>query len=214
MSEATTMGLTAHSGHHRLLVIVAGGVAAFEGYDLASDGVTIPSVLGSDLEVTPQLAGYVGSLPATGMLVGAGLCALVIGSIGGRRLLFTGSGLFSVGMPACAVVRDFDLLAVSRAAVGTGMGIVPATLVVRRRSDEVRGPAIGWALSIGRLGATVGPTMGSPILSSSLEVQWNFYLFAVPGAVGAVLAACVPTITSRRSAVSPSAAEAVAVRTA
>src|SRR6202007_2730693 len=64
MSEATTMGLTAHSGHHRLLVIVAGGVAAFEGYDLASDGVTIPSVLGSDLEVTPQLAGYVGSLAA------------------------------------------------------------------------------------------------------------------------------------------------------
>ncbi|MDQ2738533.1 MAG: MFS transporter, partial [Actinomycetota bacterium] len=54
-------------------------------------------------------------------------------------------------------------------------------------------PGIGWALSVGRLGAIFGPTMGAWILSSGLGVHWNFYLFAVPGVLGAVLAALVPT---------------------
>jgi AAHS family benzoate transporter-like MFS transporter len=38
--------------------------------------------------------------------------------------------------------------------------------------------------------------MGAAILSSSLGVGWNFYLFAVPGLVGAGLAALVPMIRS------------------
>ena len=40
--------------------------------------------------------------------------------------------------------------------------------------------------------------MGAAILSSQLPVQWNFYLFAVPGVLGAVLAALVPAVRARR----------------
>ncbi|MFC9424332.1 MFS transporter [Streptomyces sp. NPDC056987] len=70
-------------------------------------------------------------------------------------------------------------------------------LVVTRYPDELRGPGIGWALSIGRLGAILGPSLGGWILSCGLDARWNFYLFAVPGVIGAVLAACVPAVRSR-----------------
>jgi AAHS family benzoate transporter-like MFS transporter len=60
--------------------------------------------------------------------------------------------------------------------------------------DDLRGPGIGWALAVGRLGALLGPALGGWILASQLEMQWNFYLFAIPGVVGAVAAAFMHNI--------------------
>ncbi len=423
MPLTTTSVIAAGTGRERALLLIAGGFAALEGYDLASYGVTIPSLLQSDLEVTKQSAGHVGSLLAIGMLVGAGLCAILIRRLGSRRLLFAGAGLFSVGTLGCALVHTFDLFGIARTVVGIGIGIVlptltayvadvsepsrrsrnvgammagyaggallsallasallpeqswrwiyalgalpalvllplavrvlpesphtpatgvparrndlggllalfgpgvwPATLlfwavsfcglllvfgistwlptimqaagyslgssllqasamwvgagvgmvaggalanrlgiksvvvvaflagsvallvmtvkpplallfvamfvsglgfigsqvltnafIVTRYPDELRGPAIGWALSVGRIGAILGPTMGSAILTSSLDVKWNFYLFAIPGVVGALLAACVPVIAVRRSAAPQPRPESAAARTA
>ncbi len=407
MTTFTASGAGARTGRERTILLVAAAFAALEGFDLASYGVTIPALLQSGLGVTKDSAGHVGSLLAVGMLVGAGLCALLIRRVGSRPLLFVGASLFSAGMLACALATTFDHFAVARTVVGVGIGIVLPTLTAyvadmsapHRRSrnvgimmagyaggalssallasailpdtswrwiyavgavpavvlvplairvlptpptvsastttrrndlggllalfgpgvwiatllfwavsfcglllvfgistwlptimqaagyslgssllqtaamwvgaavgmvaggtlaerfgikrivvisflagavallllssnpplflvfaatfasglgfigsqvltnafivthypDDLRGPAIGWALSIGRIGAIVGPTMGSAILTSSLDVKWNFYLFAIPGAIGAVLAACVPAIVLKRS---------------
>jgi AAHS family benzoate transporter-like MFS transporter len=410
MTAYAPVGLGARTGRERTVLLIAGGFAGLEGFDLASYGVTIPSLLQSHLAPTKQSIGHVGSLLAVGMLVGAGLCALLIRRFGSRRLLFVGAGLFSLGMLACALVSSFDQFAAARTAVGVGIGIVLPTLtayvadvsqpdrrsrnvgammagyaggallsallasallpeqswrwiyaigaipavvllplamrllpesphtpttraatggndlggllalfgrgvwvptllfwaisfcglllvfgistwlptimqaagyslgssllqaaamwlgaaagmiaggslaerfgikrvvvtsflagsaallvmssrptlillfgamfvsglgfigsqvltnafIVTKYPDDLRGPAIGWALSIGRIGAIVGPTMGSAILTSSLDVRWNFYLFAIPGLVGALLAACVPVIADRRPSV-------------
>jgi AAHS family benzoate transporter-like MFS transporter len=59
-------------------------------------------------------------------------------------------------------------------------------------ADESRGPGIGWALALGRLGALLGPVLGGWIVASHLELHWNFYLFATPGVVGAIAASLVP----------------------
>jgi MFS family permease len=82
-----------------------------------------------------------------------------------------------------------------------GSQVLTNAFVVTRYPDALRGPAIGWALSVGRLGAITGPVMGAWILSSGLGVQWNFYLFAVPGVLGATLAVLVPVIRAARSTV-------------
>jgi AAHS family benzoate transporter-like MFS transporter len=75
-----------------------------------------------------------------------------------------------------------------------GSQVLTNAFIVTRYPEQLRGPAIGWALSIGRIGAIVGPVMGGAILSSQLGVEWNFYLFAIPGVVGAVLASLVPGV--------------------
>ncbi|MEU0312042.1 MFS transporter [Nocardioides sp. NPDC006273] len=409
MSVRTASSSARRSLSEGPLLLIAAGFAALEGYDLASYGVTVPSLLQSDLGVTKVSAGHVGSLLAVGMLIGAGLCAVLIRRFGSRRLLFAGAGLFSIGTLTCALVQDFGLFGLARMLVGVGIGIVLPTLtayvadvsepsrrsrnvgimmagyaggalmsavlaasllpdyswrwiyaigalpalvllplgfrllpdsphtptsgataggrdlgalrtlfspgvwvatvlfwlisfcglllvfgistwlptimqaagyslgaslsqaaamwvgagvgmvaggaladrigikkvvvvaflagaaalllmstrpplailfilmfvsglgfigsqvltnafIVTRYPDDLRGPAIGWALSVGRIGAIVGPMMGSVILTSGLDVKWNFYLFAIPGLVGALLALCVPVITRRRRA--------------
>jgi MFS family permease len=81
----------------------------------------------------------------------------------------------------------------------SGLGLLSAQVLINafmavRYPDDLRGPGIGWALAVGRLGAILGPALGGWILAGQLDVQWNFYLFAVPAVVGAVAAALVPTI--------------------
>src|SRR4051794_21481763 len=92
MTTDLPAGLGAGTGRERVVLLIAGGFAGLEGFDLASYGVTIPSLLQSHLAPTKQSIGHVGSLLAVGMLVGAGLCALLIRRFGSRRLLFVGAG--------------------------------------------------------------------------------------------------------------------------
>ncbi|MDL4813275.1 MFS transporter [Actinomadura opuntiae] len=81
----------------------------------------------------------------------------------------------------------------------SGLGFIGSqalvnALIVTRYPLALRGTGIGWALSAGRFGAILGPTAGGWILSSGLSIEWNFYLFAVPGLLGAALAAVVPAL--------------------
>ncbi|NUP03968.1 MAG: MFS transporter [Nonomuraea sp.] len=81
----------------------------------------------------------------------------------------------------------------------SGLGFIGSqalvdAFIVTRYPEELRGPGIGWALSVGRFGAILGPAAGGWIMSAQVPVEWNFYLFAVPGLLGAVLAAAVPLL--------------------
>ncbi len=50
-----------------------------------------------------------------------------------------------------------------------------------------RATAVGWSLGVGRLGGILGPAFGGILLSWGLGFQWNFYAFALPGLLGAVV---------------------------
>lgn len=79
-----------------------------------------------------------------------------------------------------------------------GSQVLTNAFIVTRYPDDLRGPGIGWALAVGRLGAIAGPLLGAAVLTSGLSVEWNFHLFVVPGIIGALLAAAVPM--ARRAA--------------
>jgi len=51
---------------------------------------------------------------------------------------------------------------------------------------SIRSTGLGWALGIGRLGAVVGPMLGGFLLASSLALQLNFIVFAIPGVIAAL----------------------------
>jgi AAHS family benzoate transporter-like MFS transporter len=160
-----------------------------------------------------QTAGYsLGSslLQTAAMWVGAGVGMVAGGRVADRVgikpvvvvafLAGSVSLLLMSTRPALAVL--FLLMFVSGLGF-IGSQVLTNAFVVTRYPDALRGPAIGWALSVGRLGAITGPVLGAWILSSGLGVQWNFYLFAVPGVLGASLAALVPVIRAARATPAP-----------
>lgn len=50
----------------------------------------------------------------------------------------------------------------------------------------MRSTALGWALGVGRIGGILGPTLGGILLASSLTLQLNFFVFAIPGVIAAL----------------------------
>ncbi|MFI7706851.1 MFS transporter [Nonomuraea sp. NPDC049480] len=147
-------------------------------------------------------------LQTAAMWVGAGLGMIAGGriadGIGIKPVVATAFLVGSVSLIAMstrpAIVLLFLLMFVSGLGF-IGSQVMTNAFIVNRYPEDVRGAGIGWALSIGRLGAILGPSMGGWILSSQLGVEWNFYLFAIPGLVGATAALLVPVVrASRRSA--------------
>jgi MFS transporter, AAHS family, benzoate transport protein len=164
-----------------------------------------------------QAAGYsLGSslLQTAAMWVGAGLGMVAGGRVADRIgikpvvtvAFLAGAAALVVMSLRPPLVLLFALMFV--AGLGfIGSQVLTNAFIVGHYPAELRGRAIGWALSVGRLGAITGPLLGAAILSSGLGVAWNFYLFAVPGLLGAALAAAVPAVVARRD---PRVGDAVA----
>ncbi|MFI6366331.1 MFS transporter [Nocardia sp. NPDC050630] len=170
-------------------------------------GLLLVFAVGTWLPTIMQANGYsLGSslLQTAAMWLGAGLGMVVGGRIGDKigvqRVVVVAFAVGALSLLGMSVRPPLVLLFLLMFASGLGFigsQVLTNALVVTRYPDELRGPGIGWALSVGRLGAIVGPSLGGVILSSQLDARWNFYLFAIPGVLGAVLAACVPAIRRR-----------------
>ncbi len=102
----------------------------FDGYDLVVYGAVVsqflrdPSQLG---QITPALAGQLGSYALFGVLVGA-LMAGTVGDIIGRRKVMLGSyAWFSIGMAATAMMDTTASFGWMRFITGLGVGALIAT---------------------------------------------------------------------------------------
>ena len=84
-------------------------------------------------------------------------------------------------------------LLIALAGFGTiGTQILVNGYVATYYPADSRATALGWSLGVGRLGAVLGPTFGGWMLASSLGLEWNFYGFAIPAVLGALVIAAVP----------------------
>jgi AAHS family benzoate transporter-like MFS transporter len=84
-------------------------------------------------------------------------------------------------------------LLIAIAGLGTvGTQILVNGYVATHYPAGSRATALGWSLGVGRLGAIVGPLFGGWVLDSGLSLDWNFYGFAVPAVLGALVIAAVP----------------------
>jgi benzoate transport len=55
-------------------------------------------------------------------------------------------------------------------------------------TTDVRSTGIGWAIGLGRLGAVAGPAVAGYLIVAGLDMSQNFYVFAVPTAIGGFVA--------------------------
>ncbi|MGQ1797393.1 MFS transporter [Kocuria oceani] len=151
-----------------------------------------------------QASGYsLGSsmLQTAAMWIGVGIGVIVGGriadAIGPKRVVVAAflTGAISLIVmslnPHVVVLFIFMFL--------SGVGFIGSQILVNgfiltRYPDDMRGPGLAWALSFGRLGAIVGPSLGGWVMTSGLSTEWNFYAFAIPAVIGAIAAAIVPRI--------------------
>jgi len=102
----------------------------FDGYDLVVYGTVVstflrdPSQIG---EVTPALAGALGSYALVGVLVGALLAGSVGDIIGRRKVMLFAYAWFSVGMGVTAMMSSTNAFGLMRFVTGLGVGALVAT---------------------------------------------------------------------------------------
>ena len=53
---------------------------------------------------------------------------------------------------------------------------------------EIRSMGVGWAIGLGRLGAVAGPWVAGYLIAGGLDMAATYYIFAVPMAIGGLLA--------------------------
>lgn len=53
---------------------------------------------------------------------------------------------------------------------------------------EIRSTGVGWAIGLGRFGAVVGPALAGVMIASGVSMAGNFYIFAIPMAIGGIVA--------------------------
>lgn len=135
-----------------------------------------------------------------GTAVGSPLLAWLADRVGPKPVLVGAFLLAVVGIAVLSYPLPLVLLyvAVVFAGIGTvGTQVLINVFVAGRYPVQVRATAIGTALSVGRLGAILGPLYGGTLLAADLPTAWMFYGFAAPALAGAVLVALVPRARSR-----------------
>ena len=102
----------------------------FDGYDLVVYGAVLPTLLGDPGqigEVTPAVAGTLGSYALLGMLFGALIAGAVGDIVGRRRVMLTAYAWFSVGMAITAMTSSTTTFGAMRFITGLGIGALIAT---------------------------------------------------------------------------------------
>jgi AAHS family benzoate transporter-like MFS transporter len=102
----------------------------FDGFDLVTYGAVVPTFLKDPSqigEVTPAVAGTLGSYALLGMLFGALLAGAFGDIIGRRQVMLTAYAWFSVGMAVTAFIASTTTFGIFRFVTGLGMGALIAT---------------------------------------------------------------------------------------
>jgi MFS transporter, AAHS family, benzoate transport protein len=131
MTTATYVGLEARRMRTVVWVVSLATVGLiFDGYDLVVYGTVVstflrdPSHIGN---VTPAIAGMLGSYALVGVLVGALLAGTVADIVGRRKVMLFSYAWFSIGMGLTALTATTAMFGWMRFFTGLGVGALVAT---------------------------------------------------------------------------------------
>lgn len=141
-----------------------------------------------------------------GALAG-GLSGSALADRFGPRWVATGAfavGVVSIGLLAVPLptVVLYVLIAVAGAA-SLGTQIIVFGYVAMHFSSLQRATALGVATGVGRLGAVAGPLVGGYLVTSGIDLGWNFAAFAAVALLGALASVAVPRPTAAEAGSAP-----------
>ena len=170
----------------RTLLAFAFALAILEGYDLASLGVALPSMLEDpSLGLTPALGGIAGAATALGMLIGAALSGVLTHRVGPRWLIIASGILVPLGMTVNAIAPTAGVFIGGRAIVGIGLGIVLPTLlafVADLSRPGRRARNVGIVMAGMALGGLCAPLLATAILPAG-SYRWIFIAGVIPAII-------------------------------
>jgi AAHS family benzoate transporter-like MFS transporter len=157
----------------------------FDGYDLVVYGVVVstflrdPSQIG---QVTPELAGALGSYALIGVLVGALLAGTVGDIIGRRKVMLAAYAWFAIGMAVTALMPTTTLFGLMRFVTGLGVGALVATtgaLVAEYAPAGKKNLATAIAYAGVPIGSLMAALLGILLLGT---IGWRgmFWIGALP----------------------------------
>jgi AAHS family benzoate transporter-like MFS transporter len=133
-----------------------------------------------------------------GAIVGMIGGSMLADRYGSRRVLVL---FFLVGaVSLLALSRKLDSALLMVAVAGAGLGSIGSSslaygYVAAEYPASCRGSAVGASMGLGRVGSILGPSIGGWVVGSALGNQWNFYAFAIPAVIAAVIVILMPAST-------------------
>ncbi len=131
---------------------------------------------------------------ATWYHVGGTLGGLVVAACLDRMGFVIVALLFAISVPLIATLGlDLSFTALGLVSALVGIGILGAqfgnnTVAGLLYPTSIRGRGVGTALSIGRFGSILGPTLGALLLGMKLDLSSVFFYAAIPVLVGLLAA--------------------------
>ena len=128
------------SFHYKLLVVTGLGWM-FDSMDTGLISFVLP-MLTKEWGLTPEQAGWIGSVGLIGMALGAVLAGTIADRLGRKRVFAATVILYSLSTGMCALAWNYESLLVFRFLVGFGLGgelPVAATLMSEYAPAQIRG---------------------------------------------------------------------------
>lgn len=126
----TTWESPAHRRTVYLVLAVVGISILFDGYDLVIYGAVLSTLLNDPSHIgqlSPAIAGTLGSYAMIGVLIGALSAGAVGDRLGRRKVMITAIAWFSVGMALTAMAQSIFMFGFLRFITGLGVGMIVAT---------------------------------------------------------------------------------------
>ncbi|MGD7001769.1 MFS transporter [Corynebacterium halotolerans] len=133
-SPSVNTGDTWQSPKHKrtvyLVLAIVGLSILFDGYDLVVYGAVLPNLIADPSqigELTPAIAGTLGSYAMIGVMIGALSAGAVGDRLGRRKVMITAIIWFSIGMALTAFAQSIFMFGLLRFLTGLGVGMIVAT---------------------------------------------------------------------------------------
>ncbi len=177
------------SGRRRMLtsalwaVFIANSMALFflsSWLPILIESMGLPPQRAALVSALYQVGGTVGGLALMRFVDTRGAVVIAVLPLLGAPLV----ALLGVGLPMPILIASVFLVGFS--VIGTQFGLNAVAALIYPTALRAKG--IGTAVSVEKIGAIAGPTIGGMLLSAHLPVQQLFQLCAVPVAIVAVLA--------------------------
>jgi MFS transporter, AAHS family, benzoate transport protein len=130
-----------------------------------------------------------------GAIIGSVTGGYIADHIGSKKVLTT---LYSIG-GVCIILLAFNpsmwllyLLVAFAGAASIGAQNLNNAFISSYFPSSIRSTALGTALSVGRIGAIIGPTLGGFLLAGKLPIFMSFVIFSIPAFIAAITMTLVP----------------------